>query len=583
MKLLVASLPLVLVAGCSDVEDDLDLGEIESAGTQYQGTQYQGTQYQGTQYQGTQYQGTQYQGTQYQGTQYQGTTYGGVAEAAQVQGTAIVVWTKAKKGKSWEQRFPDKICYWDSRRRSSSGCTFVDVAKDPSPLVGVGFQGTFKTAAGVTFTGTVTIGDPASPYGAVSRDTSLAMHPLADNTPRTLVTGAANGCDHVAGCAVNSDVWLYDLKLSDANGNAIGFCSATNTPATAVAGVYDATGQRTNSSTQFTFACTNGTIAKCTRWGYRSFGTARKWATGSADLTQHSMADYHQACVRAAAADYCGNGTSFTKNNTIVDISDYDPSKQNAFGFIPRTDGGTYPANEVTAVVWESVFDNLGAIQIDHSRFQETQGGSIDASCPGEFVGGGGDVLCPLGSPTCVHRAGGWSAQAAVTVDSTPACAHSELLTGKWLHDNCNDCTRLVASHLPYCSNPADSRGWDSACVDKAKVVCTATQRMVTHSECTTGPALNLYDSGCTLAVCLNPATSHCCAPGGTWDASCTAAANGAACSFAKKACTGFGGSCLLGLCAGQPTTVGTTTTGLSGAGTTVGSTGTTVGSTTGP
>ncbi len=269
------------------------------------------------------------------------------------------------------------------------------------------------------------------------------------------------------------------------------------------------------------------------------------------------MAKQHQACVRAAAADYCGNGTSFTKVNTIVDIYD--------FGFVPRTDGGTYPSNQVTAMVWESAFDTQGAIQIDHSRFQETQAGSIEAACPGVFEPGGtDDVTCPLGSDSCVLRGAGWAAESetVVYVDSTPSCSHSEFVTGKWLHDNCDTCTALVTFALPYCSNPADSRGWDSACVAKANEICSTTQKMTTHGECTTGPALTAYDSGCTLAVCLNPATSYCCAAGGAWDAGCVAAADSSACSFAKKPC-GTSQSCLAtGLCTSQPFIVGNALTG---------------------
>ena len=49
------------------------------------------------------------------------------------------------------------------------------------------------------------------------------------------------------------------------------------------------------------------------------------------------MADYHQACIRAAAADYCANGTSFTKDGTLIDIYDYQPHQSYAAGFVPRT------------------------------------------------------------------------------------------------------------------------------------------------------------------------------------------------------------------------------------------------------
>jgi hypothetical protein len=34
------------------------------------------------------------------------------------------------------------------------------------------------------------------------------------------------------------------------------------------------------------------------------------------------MADYHQACTRMTRADYCGDGSSFTKDGTLIDMSD---------------------------------------------------------------------------------------------------------------------------------------------------------------------------------------------------------------------------------------------------------------------
>ncbi len=35
-----------------------------------------------------------------------------------------------------------------------------------------------------------------------------------------------------------------------------------------------------------------------------------------------SLADYHEACTRMIRADYCGDGTSFTKDGTLIDMGD---------------------------------------------------------------------------------------------------------------------------------------------------------------------------------------------------------------------------------------------------------------------
>jgi hypothetical protein len=62
----------------------------------------------------------------------------------------------------------------------------------------------------------------------------------------------------------------------------------------------------------FTFACTNGAIGKCMRWGYKPWKSA-----GGISLDQH-----HGACVRMVRADYCGDGRSHTVNGTPIDVYD---------------------------------------------------------------------------------------------------------------------------------------------------------------------------------------------------------------------------------------------------------------------
>jgi hypothetical protein len=78
-----------------------------------------------------------------------------------------------------------------------------------------------------------------------------------------------------------------------------------------LAGHWDRTGKHINSK-EITFACTNGVLAKCVRWGYKPWKTVRG----------RSLRDFHQACTRMARADYCGNGNSHTKDGTLIDIYD---------------------------------------------------------------------------------------------------------------------------------------------------------------------------------------------------------------------------------------------------------------------
>ncbi len=572
MKRLLA-LPFCFAIACTEVADEPTLGETESASTPIQG---QGTYYNGTYYNGTYYNGTYYNGTYYNGTYYNGTTYGGTAmpDAASVTNTALATWEHvapyvAKQNRppvEWEQHLPNKICHWDATRTQQVGCTTSNLSTAPSPLTGTAFPATFDKPDGaggfVTVNGTIYIGGTSTTtLGAVVADTTMAMHSLTGASSAALILynqydAYGSRCDNPNGCRVNSDIWLYDLKLWDpTTSTMINFCP-NGERATALSGTYDRTGKLTASGTQFTFACTNGTIEKCVRWGYRPFGSSRKFCNQPggncpADNNLYPMADYHQACVRAATADYCATGYSFTKNGTLVDIYDYDPSKYD-YGFIPKTRGGTVLSIDATAFVWESGFDKNGATQIDHQRYQELAAGTntVDQQCPGKFYYATGDVLCPQNSGTCEARTGGWGSPV-VWVDSTPACSHSEFLVGKWLHHSCSTCAAKVPA---YCSSPTDSRGWDAACVASAKSVCTPTQMMSTHGECTTGANLTLFDSGCTLAVCLDPAYASCCSPGSaSWTSTCSNAAN-SKCGFAKKTSGGI----LLGICASQPVTSGT-------------------------
>ncbi|KFE63475.1 ADYC domain-containing protein [Hyalangium minutum] len=80
----------------------------------------------------------------------------------------------------------------------------------------------------------------------------------------------------------------------------------------AVNDLWDATGASKHVEGQFTFACENGAIAKCVRWGYTP------WESKDG----RSMRELHQACTRMARADYCGNGRSHTREDTPLDIYD---------------------------------------------------------------------------------------------------------------------------------------------------------------------------------------------------------------------------------------------------------------------
>lgn len=484
---------LPLLAACLPADDDA-LSETESAGTSYQGTSYQGTSY---------------QGTSYQGTSYQGASYGNAGVTGKVVKTTLETWRQVSfKTGAWEQRLPDRVCTWD-RYKIRRTCSIVNLATTPSPLAGVTFQATFADPqTGVTRQGRLRIGASTSDVGAVTRDTTYAMHPL-DGAGATGAKTSAN-CTHPGGCRQNSDLWLYDVELVDTDGHAVHFCNG-NERAFALAGTWDLAGNRDAQNTaQFTFACTNGTIAKCTRWGYRPWGYANK-SNGVAV----ALPDYHQACIRAATADYCANGTSFTKDGTLIDIWDYQPHQPGTAGLIPRTQS-LY--QQASAFAWESQFDKHGGTELDFVRYAEL--GRLDNACPGRFSLG----TAPEPHQYHIAPSRGPSTYEApfVSVDTTSTCAHDESTRGRWLHPKCSSCTYKLWEQYGdiWCLRST----WDQGCIDLAMATCTPSERMAKHSECTTGAALELYDSACTLDVCGDPYYASCCSSG--WTSACTAAAN---------------------------------------------------------
>jgi hypothetical protein len=71
-------------------------------------------------------------------------------------------------------------------------------------------------------------------------------------------------------------------------------------------GSYDARNTARADAGRVTFACTRGVLAKCYRWGYRPW-------------LGEGVASAHQACIRMAMADYCGDGRPWTRNGTLID------------------------------------------------------------------------------------------------------------------------------------------------------------------------------------------------------------------------------------------------------------------------
>jgi ADYC domain len=121
----------------------------------------------------------------------------------------------------------------------------------------------------------------------------------------------------------SGDIWSYRVSFFDAaEGTWKPACPAADgsaLDAIPVSGTWNyregvaGGGARLEDPTLFTFACEGAAIAKCIHFGYRP------WAT-TAD--GRSLADHHQACTRMVRADYCGDGTSHTKDGNWVNLYD---------------------------------------------------------------------------------------------------------------------------------------------------------------------------------------------------------------------------------------------------------------------
>ena len=110
---------------------------------------------------------------------------------------------------------------------------------------------------------------------------------------------------------------LYDLSTPDpATGAWTGLCDPGPDGTRAgfpLAGAWTAAGEHVAAAGVFGITCTSGAVGKCVRFGYRPWRTAPDG---------RPMWAYHQACVRALRADYCGDGRPHTRDGTAIDLYD---------------------------------------------------------------------------------------------------------------------------------------------------------------------------------------------------------------------------------------------------------------------
>jgi len=121
----------------------------------------------------------------------------------------------------------------------------------------------------------------------------------------------------IEGVEPTGDVWHYQVSyLSQEQWLPVCDGGATTIP---VAGLWDyrqgveGGGSRVDVPGVFTLACTDAALGKCVQMGYAPWRTA---ADGG------SLAAHHQACTRMLRADYFGDGRSFTKDGTTINVYD---------------------------------------------------------------------------------------------------------------------------------------------------------------------------------------------------------------------------------------------------------------------
>jgi hypothetical protein len=179
------------------------------------------------------------------------------------------------------------------------------------------------TLNGTQFSASTGSGQSVSGLDLVGAEALLSVQPSGQSQP----TEYRLRFDSIYGDPTRpgGDVFLYDVSVAAAGSSTWkSLCTDSSggpVPAIPIRNYWDPqSGARIDNPNAITFACTSGALGKCVRLGYRPWAQATRCKNGACATV--SLADHHQACTRMIRADYCGNGTSYTLNGTLIEVYD---------------------------------------------------------------------------------------------------------------------------------------------------------------------------------------------------------------------------------------------------------------------
>jgi hypothetical protein len=271
-----------------------------------------------------------------------------------------------------------------------AGQTFISTLADGSVAELTGFRGVDIDA---------TIADPSS--GSLTTTTLSAPQllgmtwyaPLCDATHcidswyRITDANTDNSSNTMLRNSSNADIWMFRVEYtidisSDMWSNVCDTAYDGIDLGVFVNGTWEDDGDW--NSVGYTFSCTSGVIAKCSRgWGYKP------WVTVPVDNgTMVDLQPLHEACTRTARADYCGDGVAHTVDGLLVDIFDVYGLNVNEY---------------VQGFSEEASFDEHGAVSFVRRRvLNHPNSGTCEAHLPHQPPVGVTPLLWVWSHPTVI-------------------------------------------------------------------------------------------------------------------------------------------------------------------------------------